>query len=79
LNEQEKQYLIQQLEVCGGKISLAARNCGVDVKTLYRKMRQHSLDKRFFRRQGNADVLVNKELLLNGRTPGPGHSQDLQS
>ncbi len=51
LNEQEKQYLIQQLERCEGKINLVARSSGVDVKTLYRKMRQHGLDKRSFKRQ----------------------------
>ncbi len=57
LNEQEKQYLVHQLEACGGKISLAARSCGVDVKTLYRKMRQHGLNKRTFRRR-EAEVVI---------------------
>jgi len=57
LNTQEKQYLIQQLESCEGKINLAARICGIDVKTLYRKMREHSLDKRDFRqRQTEAEI-----------------------
>jgi transcriptional regulator with PAS, ATPase and Fis domain len=79
LNEQEKQYLIQQLEACGGKISLVARNCGVDVKTLYRKMRQHGLDKRFFRRQGEDDVVVDREPRVNGKISSPVRSQDLQS
>ncbi len=49
LNEQEKQYLLRQLEACRGKIGLTAKVCGVDVKTLYRKMRFHGLDKRNFR------------------------------
>jgi len=52
LNEYEKQYLVQQLEMCEGKINLVARNAGIDVKTLYRKMRQHGLDKKVFKQQG---------------------------
>ncbi len=50
LNEQEKQYLSQQLDVHDGKINLVARTAGIDVKTLYRKMRQYELDKRSFKR-----------------------------
>jgi transcriptional regulator with PAS, ATPase and Fis domain len=66
LNEQEKQYLIQQLEVCEGKINLVARSAGIDVKTLYRKMRQHGLDKRFFKQQGPKDMLDSRETHANG-------------
>ena len=51
LDEQEKLYLIQQLEACGGKIGLTAKACGVDGKTLYRKMRFHAIDKRGFRKR----------------------------
>jgi len=46
LNEQEKHYLIQQLRSFGGRIGLTAKNCRVDVKTLYRKMRLYGLDKK---------------------------------
>jgi len=46
MNEQEKHYLIHQLRSFGGKIGLTAKNCGVDVKTLYRKMRLYGLDKK---------------------------------
>jgi len=45
LNEQEKNYLIQRLKSFGGRIGLTAQNCGVDVKTLYRKMRFYGLHK----------------------------------
>ncbi|MBI3304174.1 MAG: sigma-54-dependent Fis family transcriptional regulator [Deltaproteobacteria bacterium] len=79
LNEQEKQYLIQQLESCGGKISVAARSCGVDVKTLYRKMRQHGLNKRVFRRQEGEDVVSEKDPVMNGKTPAALRSDDLSS
>ena len=48
LNEQEKQYLLHQLEVSSGRIGLTAKNCGMDVKTLYRKMLFHGLDKKGF-------------------------------
>jgi len=54
LNMQEKQYLRQLLEAFGGKIALAARSLGVDVKTLYRKMSLHGLNKKDF--QGKAPV-----------------------
>lgn len=49
LQEQEKHYLLQQLEACRGKIGLTAKACGIDVKTFYRKLRSHSLDKKDFR------------------------------
>jgi len=52
LNEQEKYYLARQLESCKGKISLTAAQCGVDTKTLYRKMRLYGLDKRTFHQNG---------------------------
>ena len=54
LAEQEKFYLAQQLEACGGRISLTANVCGVDVKTLYRKMQMYELDKKKFR-SGDSD------------------------
>lgn len=56
LNEHEKQYLVQQLEMCEGKINLVARSAGIDVKTLYRKMRQHGLDKKIFKQQTQSPV-----------------------
>ncbi|HEY7219314.1 MAG TPA: sigma-54 dependent transcriptional regulator [Candidatus Binatia bacterium] len=48
MREQEKQYLARQLKAFGGKIGPTARHSGVDVKTLYRKMREHNLDKKDF-------------------------------
>ena len=50
LREQEKQYLAEQLRAFGGKIGPTAKHSGMDVKTLYRKMRGYGLDKRDFRR-----------------------------
>jgi hypothetical protein len=79
LNEQEKQYLIQQLEVCEGKINLVARSAGIDVKTLYRKMRQHGLDKRFFKQQGQKDTLDGRETHANGSASAENRSQHLSS
>jgi len=46
LNDQEKHYLLHQLKSFGGKIGVTAKNVGVDVKTLYRKMRLYGLDKK---------------------------------
>jgi DNA-binding NtrC family response regulator len=48
LEEQEKSYLNQQLELYGGRVGLTAKSCGVDIKTLYRKMRLYGLDKKLF-------------------------------
>jgi DNA-binding NtrC family response regulator len=45
LNEQEKDYLQQRLRSFGGKIGQTAKSCGMDVKTLYRKMQLHGLSK----------------------------------
>jgi two-component system response regulator PilR (NtrC family)/two-component system response regulator AtoC len=69
LNEQEKRYLLQQLESSGGKISLAARSCGVDVKTLYRKMRLHGLDKKVFQPRASKDLLSVGKNSLDEKTP----------
>lgn len=79
LNEQEKQYLIQQLEVCEGKINVVARSAGIDVKTLYRKMRQHGLDKRFFKQQGQKDMLDSRETHANGSASAASRSHQLSS
>jgi DNA-binding NtrC family response regulator len=49
LKEQEKQYLIRQLEFFGGKISLTAKGSGLGVRTLCRKMRLYGLDKKYFK------------------------------
>jgi hypothetical protein len=48
LREQEKQYLARQLKLFSGRIGPTARHSGVDVKTLYRKMREYGLDKKTF-------------------------------
>jgi DNA-binding NtrC family response regulator len=48
IKDQEKQYLIRKLSMCGGRIDLTARSCHVGVRTLARKMRSHGLDKRQF-------------------------------
>jgi len=56
MNEQEKLYLLRQLEATGGRIGLTAKNCGMDVKTLYRKMRLHSLDKKPFQGIPSEDI-----------------------
>jgi DNA-binding NtrC family response regulator len=45
---QEKAYLVRRLRACRGKIGLTAHICGVDVRTIHRKMRLHGLDKNDF-------------------------------
>ncbi len=49
LKEQEKEFLIQRLQALGGRINLTAKSCGIDVKSLYRKMRFHGIDKKAFK------------------------------
>ena len=61
IGEQEKLYLLQQLKACGGKIGLTASVCGVDTKTLYRKMRFHGLDKKTFRNGDGEDEFYDDE------------------
>lgn len=68
LKEQEKQYLLDQLEACGGKIGRTARGCGVDIKTLYRKMRMHGLDKRAFQRRDQGNSSLDERKLLDPKS-----------
>ena len=48
LREQEKQYLIQKLRAFRGRIDLTAKSCGVDARTIHRKMQVYGLDKKVF-------------------------------
>jgi two-component system nitrogen regulation response regulator NtrX len=48
IREQEKQYLIHQLNRFKGRIGLTANNCGMEVRTLHRKMQLFGLDKKAF-------------------------------
>lgn len=59
LREHEKRYLLQQLKAFGGKIGLTAKFSGMDVKTLYRKLRFHGINKEDF--QSNQSVLPDDE------------------
>jgi DNA-binding NtrC family response regulator len=45
---QEREYLVAKLQAHGGRIDLTARSCGVDVRTLHRKMRIYGLDRKVF-------------------------------
>jgi DNA-binding NtrC family response regulator len=51
IRRQERGYLIQMLKKSGGRINLTARSCGLDLRTLHRKMRLHGLDKKTFYRK----------------------------
>jgi len=48
--EYETAYLTECLRQHRGNINLCARACGVDIKTLYRKMQEYGLEKRSFRK-----------------------------
>jgi DNA-binding NtrC family response regulator len=74
LDEQEKLYLTQQLEACGGRIGLTASRSGVDVKTLYRKMRQYGLDKKTFQQARKEDSLPQQ----NHEIPSEPSAREMQ-
>jgi DNA-binding NtrC family response regulator len=48
VREQEKEYLIHKLGIFRGRIDLTAKSCGVDVRTLHRKMQIFGIDKKAF-------------------------------
>ena len=48
IREREKEYLIHKLSAFRGRIGLTARSCGMEVRTLHRKMQLYGLDKKAF-------------------------------
>jgi DNA-binding NtrC family response regulator len=48
IQEQEKAYLIHKLRTFGGRIDLTAKSCGVDARTIHRKMQIYGLNKKVF-------------------------------
>lgn len=48
VKQQEREYIVRQLRASKGKIRATAKSCGVDVRTIYRKMRLHGLNKKDF-------------------------------
>jgi DNA-binding NtrC family response regulator len=48
VREQEKAYLAHKLKTFGGRMDITAKSCGVDVRTIHRKMRLYGLHKKVF-------------------------------
>jgi DNA-binding NtrC family response regulator len=48
IREKEKEYLIHKLSAFRGRIGLTAKSCGMEVRTLHRKMQLYGLDKKTF-------------------------------
>ena len=48
IRDQEREYLIRKLRIFRGRVGLAAKSCGVDVRTIHRKMRLYGIDKKSF-------------------------------
>ena len=67
LKEQERQYLIRQLEAFGGKIGLTARSCGVGIRTLSRKLRLYGLDKKTYQHKASETLIVTKSSFAEKR------------
>src|SRR4029434_9687937 len=57
IQEQEKAYLIHKLKTFRGRIDLTAKSCGVDSRTIYRKMMIYGLDRKVFSNAGSVDRL----------------------
>ena len=73
LMEQEKQYLIQQLGSYQGKIALTAKNSGLGIRTLTRKMRLYGLQKKDFTRKADQDAQTANEGGSNNQMTRPRH------
>jgi two-component system nitrogen regulation response regulator NtrX len=62
IREQEKDYLIQKLKIFQGRIDLTAKSCGVDVRTIHRKMQIYGLDKKVFgKARPKADMKLQRD------------------
>jgi DNA-binding NtrC family response regulator len=57
IHEQEKAYLIHKLKTFGGRIDLTAKSCGVDSRTIHRKMQIHGLNKKFFAKGASMQMI----------------------
>ncbi len=73
LMEQEKQYLIQQLGSYQGKIALTAKNSGLGIRTLTRKMRMYGLEKKDFRPKTDDDAQPTNKDGSKNQTTRPRH------
>jgi transcriptional regulator with PAS, ATPase and Fis domain len=58
IQEQEKAYLIHKLRTFGGRIDLTAKSCGVDARTIHRKMQIYGLNKKVFAKSGSMGRLT---------------------
>lgn len=48
VEEKEKEYLIEKLKAARGRIDLTAKSCGVDARTIHRKMKYYGIVKEIF-------------------------------
>ncbi len=51
IREREKEYLIHKLNAFRGRIGLTAKSCGMEARTLHRKMQLYGLDKKTFNKR----------------------------
>jgi DNA-binding NtrC family response regulator len=56
MKEQEKQYLVQKLDVLEGSVALTAKSSGIGLRTLSRKLRLHDLDPKAFKKTNASRV-----------------------
>jgi DNA-binding NtrC family response regulator len=49
MKEQEKRFLMQKLDDCGGNVALTAKSCAIGLRTLSRKIHLHELDPKSFK------------------------------
>ena len=63
ISQYEKNYLVSCLQRYRGNIAVSARHCEIDTKTFYRKMQEHNLDKRNFKKSGKiAGVIFGEKI-----------------
>lgn len=55
IREQEKAYLTHKLKAFAGRIGQTAKSCGVDARTIHRKMQIYGLDKKVFSKDASME------------------------
>jgi DNA-binding NtrC family response regulator len=61
IRDQEKKYLLEKLAAAGGNVALTAKMCGIGLRTLSRKIRDHGLDSRSIKRVVSSEAKASDE------------------
>ncbi len=58
VQQKEKEYLIEKLKAARGRIDVTAKSCGVDARTIHRKMKHYGIVKKIFIRHLHTIALM---------------------